>query len=146
MLNNDKTQCVDQETKPVEQETESVELKTRLNLTSYSYATYAVVLVGVVSNIIASIVTDCSPQGAWAIINQLQILIVLPLMFVDFNTKVINYVFSLETALFSYSFISVQDWIPSKFIDIFDFNQQNEYLNRIELKSGSTLINNLSIL
>ena len=95
---------------------------------------------------VASAVAGSSPQGAWAIINQFQIIILLPLMFGSFNTKVINYILSLEAALFSFNFISVQDWVPKNFIDTFDFHQPNEYLNIIELESGSTLINNLSLI
>ena len=78
-------------------------------------------------------------------INQFQILILLPLMFERFNTQVINYILCMETALLSFRFISVQDWVSSEFIDMFDFNQPNEYLNDIELESGSTFINNLSL-
>ena len=78
-------------------------------------------------------------------INQFQILILLPLMFGNFNTKVRNYIMSMDAALFSFSFISIQDWIPNELIDAFDFHQSNEYLDFLGAESGSTIVNNLSL-
>ena len=69
-----------------------VELETNVNRTIYTFGTYAVISIGVVSNVWKAVIAGTSPQGAWAIINQLQLVVLLPLMFGNFNTKVRNFI------------------------------------------------------
>ena len=132
MLNSDATQCV--------------ELEIETNLTSYSYATQTAASVGVASSVVSSSVSGGSPQGAWAMINQLQILILLPLMIDNFNSKVRDYILSMDFALFSFDFISLNGLIPHDSKKALNFDQQNEYLGIMGLESGSALKNNFGLL
>ena len=90
-------------------------------------------------------VTGGSPQSAWAMINQLQILILLPLMFGSFNDKIINYILSMDAALFSFNFISINDLLPDMETRKVEFDQSNKYLKIIGLENGSTFVNNLDL-
>ena len=152
MLNSGATECVEQVEEPTEQveepteqEPESVELETETNHTPYSYGTYAVLAIGVVSSVGASMVKGGSPQGAWAMINQLQTLILLPLMFRSFSDKIINYILSMDAAIFSFNFITIKDVLPDQETRKVEFDQPNNYLKLIGLEDGSTFANNLSL-
>ena len=131
MLNSDSTDCV--------------ELNTKVNLTSFSYATYTAASIGIASSFFTSIITGGSPQGAWAILNQLQILILLPLMFGNFNSRIRNYILSMEAALFSFSFVSVKDLVLDQETEEIEFDQPNKYLELIGLQNGSSFVNSLGL-
>ena len=131
MLNNDATECV--------------ELEIETNLTSYSYGTYAAASVGVASSVGASMMTGGSPQGAWAMLNQLQVLILLPLMFGSFSEKITNYILSMDAALFTFNFITISDFLPDQDTRKVEFKQPNRYLKIIGLENGSTFANNLGL-
>ena len=66
-------------------------------------------------------------------------------MFGNFNTKVRNFIISLEAALFSLNFISIKDVLPDQLTKRFEFEQPNRYLELIGLENGSTFINDLGI-
>ena len=91
-LNNDKTQC-------------DWVYTTEVNQTSYSYATQGIASLGVLSSLASSATSKSSPQGAWAMINQLQLLIMMPLIIDNFNEEVKNYVLGMDMALLSFDFI-----------------------------------------
>ena len=80
-------------------------------------------------------------------INQFQLLILLPLIIHDFNKKVKDFILNMDVALFSFNFIP-NDYIPfySKLNKCFDFEQKNTYLKELKLESGSSLISNLNLI
>ena len=131
MLNSDATECV--------------ELEIEVNQTSYSYGTYAAVSVSVMSSVGASTVRGGSPKGAWAMINQLQVLVLLPLMFGGFSDRIKNYILSMDAVLFTFSFITIKDVFPDKLTKKVEFDQPNIYLKLTGLEDGSTFINNLAL-
>ena len=131
MPNSDATQCVEQEIE--------------VNQTSYSYGTYAAASVGVVSSVGASVVSGGSPKGAWAMINQLQVLVLLPLMFGGFSDRIKNYILSMDAALFTFDFITIKDVLPDQETKKVEFDQPNIYLKLTGLEDGSTFINNLAL-
>ena len=125
--------------------TECVELEIEVNQTSYSYGTYAAASAGVLSSFGTSLIRGGSPKGAWAMLNQLQVLILLPLMFGSFSDKITNYILSMDAALFSFNFISIKDVLPDQETGKVEFKQPNRYLKIIGLENGSTIANNLGL-
>ena len=63
-------------------------------------------------------------------------------MFGSFNDKIINYILSMDAALFSFNFISINDMLPDLETRKVEFYQSNKYLKIIGLENGSAFANN----
>ena len=151
MLNSDATECNATESDGTECDatecdaTEYPELKIEVNQTSYSYGTYVAASVGVMSSVGASVARGGSPKGAWAMINQLQALVLLPLMFEGFSDRIKNYILCMDAALFTFNFITIKDVLPDQLTKKVEFDQPNIYLKLTGLEDGSAFINNLAL-
>lgn len=80
-------------------------------------------------------------------INQLQLMMLLPLTGAFIPEEIIDYLAGMDFFLIDFSFIPVKK-LPffTAVVSKFDTEQSNGYLDSIGLNSGSTLVNNLSLL
>ncbi|CAI2385601.1 unnamed protein product [Moneuplotes crassus] len=103
------------------------------------------ITVGAVSlNIIGAILSKSSPNGAFASINQLQLLIMLLFLQTYLPSKIVNYLRSLTMSLINIdwpSFISFR-----YLIGLFSHPQSRDDLYIGSYESGSTLLNNSTLI
>jgi hypothetical protein len=109
--------------------------------------TQAVMGAAVVTSMGASILSMSSPQGAFSIINQFQLFILLPLIGAYLPFTVINSITGMSIAMFSFSFIPF-DEIPmiNTLFNVFDYDQSDDYFDTIGLTSGSAFLNHVALL
>ena len=86
------------------------------------------------------------PQGLWMTLNQFQLILLLLFTKSNIPEKVVNYLSGLKGTTCSLNFIPFKD-IPviDQLMDSFDYNLRINELSYFGLFSGSTLVNNLSI-
>ncbi|CAI2376235.1 unnamed protein product [Moneuplotes crassus] len=103
-------------------------------------ASQAVMGIGVLSSF-------SSPQGAWSMVNQFQVLMLMPLTRSYFPSDIILFLTGMKFTLLSLSFIPFPE-IPGikTFVNQFDFDQMDDYIYEMEIKSGSTFVNSLTLL
>ena len=107
-----------------------------------STATIAALITGATSVIIVAILSITSPQGLWIMINQIQLLLLLFITGAFIPKDVADYIVGMKFASFSFGFINYDNlWLVSKYYDYFDWNQPNDYIDRIEVNSWSIMIN-----
>jgi hypothetical protein len=131
---SDKTRCVI----PTEEEKESSNTETRV--------VQAVVAIGVAINVGASTVSMSSPQGAFSMLNQFQMFILLPMIGAYIPESIIKIITGMSFAMFSFSFIPVEK-IPliTDIFNFIDYDQSDDYFDRIGLTSGSAFLNHISL-
>ena len=119
-----------------------------LETKSIAFASVAAALTGVAANAILSLFTSTSggPTSSFGMMNQLQLVILIPILGTYLPTKIYNYLKSMNTSLFNIDFLPTSN--SGSFIDfkgLFDYNQQNSYLKLLGLTSGSALVNILNL-
>ena len=119
-----------------------------LDAKSVAIASVTAALTGVAANVLLSIFTSTSggSTSSFGMMNQLQLVILIPLLRTYLPTKIYNYLKSMNTSLFNIDFLPTSN--SGSFIDfkgLFDFNQQNSYLKLLGLTSGSALVNILNL-
>jgi len=98
-------------------------------------------------NLASSLLSLTSPQSIWLIIGQFQLLMLLLLTGAYIPKFVADYLAGMDYTLFSFSFLKTDKWnFLLYFKSWFDYKQENVMLDFIGIKSGSTLINNLSLI
>ena len=79
-------------------------------------------------------------------INQLQLLIMLPILTNYFPSQLIQFILEMDFALLSFDFIPISDILFLNIIaDELYVPQSDEFLNEIGLESNSSLVNYLSL-
>jgi hypothetical protein len=88
-----------------------------------------------------------SPQSLYFIVNQLQLLMLLPLTGAFIPKDIIDFFVGMSFSNFNFDFIPV-DKIPifSHIFEKLGYDHDSEYLKDIGVESGSTLVNNLSLI
>ncbi|CAI2371845.1 unnamed protein product [Moneuplotes crassus] len=88
-----------------------------------------------------------SPQGAWSMVNQIQVLMLMPLTECYFPADVISFLTSMSFTMFSLNFIPLQS-IPGikETLGYVDHDQTDDYVYEMQIKSGSTFINSFSFI
>ena len=119
-----------------------------LGTKSIAFASVAAALTGVAANAILSLFTSTSggSTSSFGMMNQLQLVILIPILGTYLPTKIYNYLKSMNTSLFNIDFLPTSN--SGSFIDfkgLFDYNQQNSYLKLLGLTSGSALVNILNL-
>jgi hypothetical protein len=106
----------------------------------------AVVAVGVAISIGASVLSMSSPQGAFSMLNQFQMFILLPMIGAYIPESIIKIITGMSFAMFSFSFIPVEK-IPliADIFNFIDYDQSDDYFDRIGLTSGSAFLNHISL-
>lgn len=96
-------------------------------------------------SMVSSMMTFSSPQAIWTMANVYQLLMILPLTRIYMPKDVIDFITGMKISTFNFKFIPTQH-IPfvNSVLDNLDFAQSDEYLGRIGLESGSSIVNNIS--
>jgi hypothetical protein len=105
------------------------------------------IITGVPLNLITSVVTSGSSSSSFGMMNQLQLIIVLPLLGSYIPEKIMDFINAMNDSLFSFSFLpfdntTLVDYIEEKY----SFDQPNHYLYLLQLKSGSAIVNMTNLL
>ena len=112
-----------------------------LSITTNSIIAGAAIIV-----ILTSTVHSASFSSLWAIINQLQLFLLLILTRVYLPLDVINFIIGSKIAMFPYDYIPFKKSSYSGSInDLFDSEQNDEILSKIGLDSASSFVNNYSL-
>jgi hypothetical protein len=84
-------------------------------------ATQGAVALGIATSI-------SSPQGAWSMVNQFQVLMLMPLTGAYFPPKVISFLTGMRISLFSFNIIPLKS-VPglNYILNLVDFEQKDEY-------------------
>ena len=109
------------------------------------YTTQGAVAAGSSASIIASLLTVSSPAAIWLMINQYQMLILLPLIGAFLPKNIQDFVVGNDYTMFSFSFLKVRETKSASFVvDKFDYEQKIKYLIEIGIESQSIIVNQLS--
>ena len=103
---------------------------------------------GVSSNLVLTVFSSStsSSSNSFGMINQIQLVIIFPLIGPYLPQKIYDYLKSMSTSLFNLNFLPTSNTESIiSFKDVFDFKQQNSYLYLLELKSGSAFVNILDL-
>ena len=127
---------------PVSKETSEPSAEAKAASTSAQAGTAAVV--GISS--VGSLFSGSNPTVIWAILNQLQMLVLILLVDDFLPTDIQSYMQGVEFALFDFDFLPVVeiDFVDTS-IDWIDFDQPNPTLEMLGFESRSTAINTISI-
>ena len=107
-----------------------------------SSATQAATGVGIGASAGSSLISMSSPAAIFIMINQFQMLLLLPLTGAYISDQVLFTITGMSMALFSFDFLKLEK--ISIFYYLFDFlkiNQLNSNLTKIGINSGNTIIN-----
>ncbi|CAI2380932.1 unnamed protein product [Moneuplotes crassus] len=112
-----------------------------------SEAIVALVALSIVFSTVSSILSLSSINSIFCTINSLQLAILLPLVPDYFSPKVRDFLSGTDFTMLSFDFIKFKD-IPfvetiSKWVS---YPQSDEYLNSIGMRSGSSVVNYLSLM
>ena len=103
---------------------------------------------GVASNLVLTIFSSSSSSSSnsFGMINQIQLVIILPLIGAYIPEKIYDYLKSMSASLFNLNFIPTSNSdSTTSFKALFDFKQQNSYLYLLQLNSGSAFVNILDL-
>ena len=94
----------------------------------------------------ASIINSASLQSAWSILGQFQLFMLLPLTKVYLPKDLIDYCIGMQYTMFSMNFISLYNMFGiSEIQKYFNIDQPNSYLANLNMNSGSTVSNLISL-
>ena len=103
---------------------------------------------GIASNLvlIAFSSSSSSSSNSFGMLNQIQLVILLPLIGAYIPVKIYDYLKSMNTSLLNLNFLPTNNSDSTISIkSLFDFKQPNSYLYLLQLDSGSALVNILSL-
>jgi hypothetical protein len=103
--------------------------------------------VGVLANIGVSLISSSSMNSVWSMINQFQLLLLLPLTQVYMSNAVVDYLVGMDFTMFSFRFLPISGIVNTTENELINFHimQEKEYFSDIGLISQSTIINNISL-
>ena len=99
-------------------------------------------------NFVIEILTSASSSGSslFGLLNEIQLVIVLSLLFTYMPDKIYNYLKSMKAGLFNADFLPIGESNKvSNFKKMFDFSQAQTYLKLFGLTSESVFINILNL-
>ena len=120
-----------------------------LDAKSVALASVVAAFAGVAANAVLAAMTSTSSgsTSSFGMMNQLQLVILIPMLKTYLPDKIYNYLKSMSTSLFNINFLPTSD--SSSFIDfqaMFNYNQQDSYLKLLGLTSGSAFVNILNLM
>ena len=113
------------------------------NATTSTTTMHAVTGFGVILGFANSLISNSSAQGAWMIVNLMQLLLLLPLMANFMSNKVVNFILSNGFFTLSLSYVPLEEIDKANLIKKLDFEQPNSYISDIGMQSGSASVNYL---
>jgi hypothetical protein len=110
-------------------------------------ATTILTIIGISANILGSSLSRNSPVGLWALIDQIQLLILLMTIDDHVPVEVEYYLSENSFAIFNFGFIPILK-LPflSHFLDWFDDEESDEIAVKLGMDYKSTLLNHFSLL
>jgi hypothetical protein len=106
----------------------------------------AALLLGISLNTLTALISSNTSNSSFGVMNQIQLIIVLPLLGSYVPVKVIDLIRAMNTSIFSFDFIHFEETELAEYISgIFSFYQPNAYLFLLELKSGSAIVNFMNL-
>jgi hypothetical protein len=124
-----------------------VQLESGEGMTAEQIAMLAMLLAALLLLLMLALLGGSIGNTGWSMVNQLQLYLLLPLVGVDLPDKILDFVFGLEMSMFSFDFLPSQDIFGVKnLIDYLDFEQSNDMLPELGIESGSTLVNQFSLI
>ena len=103
---------------------------------------------GVSSNLLLTVFSSSSSSSSnsFGMINQIQLVIIFPLIGPYLPQKIYDYLKSMSTSLFNLDFLPTSNSESTiSFKSLFDYKQQNSYLYLLKLESGSAFVNILDL-
>ena len=105
-------------------------------------------IMGISTNLIVTVFSSSSSSSSnsFGMLNQIQLVILLPLIGAYIPQKIYDYLKSMNTSLFNMNFLPTsnsESTISLK--SVFDFKQPNSYLYLLQLNSGSSIVNILNL-
>lgn len=95
---------------------------------------------------IGTLTSIMSPQGAYSMVNQFQIFMLMPLTEAFFPVEVIMFLTGLDFTMLSFSFLPLDEISGVDIIlSWFDFKQEDNYYSEMGLASGSTIVNTYTL-
>lgn len=114
---------------------------------SATKSTQAVASSGAAAGTAVALVNMSSPVAIWAILNQMQLFLLLTLIQCGLPKDVEDYILGNKMASLSFDFFPVEEKTRSDtMLNWFDVAQTHEYLEKVGVKYGSTFRNNFSLL
>lgn len=108
---------------------------------------YAVLGIAVSTVVLTSMLSSSSPATMWAIINQIQLLLLLLLTGAYFPKDVVDFLTGFEFSMLSLNFLQTDTWsIFDKVTNWLHSEQPHYYLGVIGVESKSSLVNLSSFL
>ena len=87
-----------------------------------------------------------SPQAVWGMVNQLQLLLLLPMLGAYLPSDVYKFNEGIDFTVLSAGFLPISTLPTTGWAkDALDFPQPEDYLSDIGMKSGSAFINQLQL-
>ena len=103
--------------------------------------------VGVGSAAFVSLLTMSSPQSMWFMVNQFQLLVLLPLTGAFIPQDLVDFFSGMSFVNFNFDFIPVVEVPPFSYLkERLGFDHSDSYLKDLGVNSGSTLVNTLSLI
>ena len=116
----------------------SCDLKTISNYAKWlAISTWCVVVIGIIWEILNSIVTKTPPLGAYFVLEHIQIFIMIPAIGLYFTDDLYGFIRLMRHAFLSYDFISIE----SVFFRSYTYAQDSTILNLLGFESSSTAVN-----
>ena len=111
------------------------------------YGVDAALAAGTIMAVAAAAMTMSSPQGAFSMINQFQLLLLLPMIPKYLPSDALLFIMGMDFTMFSFDFIPF-DRLPmvSSISEWLDYDQDEQYLTGIGMRSGSAVINQIKLL
>lgn len=103
---------------------------------------------GISANIVVAMFTSTASSGSssYGMLNQIQLVILLPLLQTYMPDKLYDYLKSMKAGLFNGDFLPTEDSNTfTDFKNMFDFPQVHTYLKLLGLSSGSAFVNILNL-
>ena len=107
-------------------------------------AMLAAAYMGIATNLVLTMFSSStsSSSNSFGMINQIQLVIILPLIGAYIPEKIYDYLKSMNASLFNPNFTPTSNSSSTNsFKSLFDFKQQNSYLYLLQLNSGSAFVN-----
>ena len=107
-----------------------------------AYTVFSLVLAWIVVSLINSLVQGCFFTSAWAVIHQIQLILVVLILEPDLTVRMKHFIEWLNFTLLNFNFIKLDqiDYISNWQ----DSSQEKDILRTLDLESRSTLLNHVS--
>ena len=118
------------------------------DVSSLATAVQAAAYVGCAVNLLITVFSSSSSTSSrsFGMINQIQLVIILPLIGAYIPEKIYDYLKSMNASLFNLNFLPTSNSAGTiSFKGLFTFKQPNSYLYLLQLNSGSAFVNILDL-